>query len=127
MISNKLETLENSLGLHSSRYEKVLIPADFKVGVNKQHMQQSFCETYNSKSLIKQLTFNKNPNRPTYINLILTNVLCSFQSICIIETLLLDFHLMNLTAMRKSFNKIRPRIVNIGVSSNSPMKHLEKL
>ena len=90
-------------------------------------MQQSFCETYNSKSLIKQLTFNKNPNRPTYINLILTNVLCSFQSICIIETLLLDFNLMNLTAMRKSFNKIRPRIVNIGVSSNSPMKHLEKL
>ena len=90
-------------------------------------MQQSFWGTYNSKSLIKQPTCNKNPNSPTYIDLILTNVLCSFQSICIIETLLLDFHLMTLTAMRKFFNKIRPRIVNIGVSRNSLMKHLEKL
>ena len=36
---------------------------------------KSFCENYNLKSLIKQTTCCKNPNKPTCINLILTNVI----------------------------------------------------
>ena len=77
MVSNHLATLEKFLDLHSLKYEKVLILGDFNVGVNEQYMQ-SFCETYDLKSLIKQPTCYKNPNSPICIDLILTNVPCSF-------------------------------------------------
>ena len=84
MISNHLVTLEKFLDLHSSKHEKVLILGDFNVGVNKKRMQL-FCETYNLKNLIKQTTScYKNPNSPTCIGLILTNVPRIFQSACVI-------------------------------------------
>ena len=44
--------------------------------------------------------------------MILTNVPCSFQSTCVVETGLSDFHLMTLTVMRKSFKKYQPKIIN---------------
>ena len=104
MISKHLAALENFLNLHFSNYEKVLILGDFNVWVNEQHMQ-SFCETYDLKGLTKQQTCCKNLNSLTWVYLILTNVARSFQSTCVIETGLLDFHLMTLTAMRKLFEK----------------------
>ena len=36
----------------------------------------------------------------------------SFQTACVIETGLSDFHLMTLTVMRKSFKKLKPRVMN---------------
>ena len=36
----------------------------------------------------------------------------SFQTISVIETGLSDFHLMTLTVMRKSFKKLKPRVIN---------------
>ena len=74
MTSNHLTTLEKFSDLHSSKYRKVSILGDFRV--NEQHMQ-SFGD--NLKSLIKQPTCYKNPNSPTCIDFILTNVLRSFQ------------------------------------------------
>ena len=73
---------------------------------------KSFCENYNLKSLIKQPTCYKNPNKPTCIDLILTNVPRMFQSTCVLETGLSDFHLMTVTVMRKTFKKMRPRVIN---------------
>ena len=73
---------------------------------------QSFCESYNLKSLIKQPTCYKNPDKPTFIDLILTNVPRMFQSTCVIETGLSDFHLMTVTVMRKTFKKLSPRIIS---------------
>ena len=54
----------------------------------------------------------KSPNKPTCIDLILTNVLRMFQSTCVLETGLSDFHLMTVTVMRKTFKKMRPRVIN---------------
>ena len=69
---------------------------------------KSFCENCNLKSLIKQPTCYKNPNKPTCIDLILTNVPRMFQSTCVLETGLSDFHLMTVTVMRKTFkNKLK--------------------
>ena len=62
--------------------------------------------------MTKQPTCYKNPNKPTFIDLILTNVPCMFQSTCIIETGLSDFHLMAVIVMRKTFKKIRPRVMS---------------
>ena len=62
--------------------------------------------------MIKQPTCYKNPDNPTCIDLILTSDPRTFQSTCIIETGLSDFHLMKLTIMRKTFKKQRPRFID---------------
>ena len=66
----------------------------------------SICENYGLNNLIRQPAFYKNPCNPVCIDLILTNVPRSFQSTCVVETGLSDFHLMTLTVMRKSLRNI---------------------
>ena len=110
MIKNHLATFINFLDLHSTKY-KMLVLVDFKIGIDEPHMK-SFCEKYNPTNLIKQPTCYKNPYNPMCIDLTLTNVPRTFQSTCVIETGLSDFHLMTLTIMRKTFKKQRPRIIN---------------
>ena len=58
------------------------------------------------------ITIYKNPDNPASIDLLLTNAPRSFQSTCVLETGLSDFHLITLTVMRKSFKKLQPRIIN---------------
>ena len=48
----------------------------------------------------------------TCIDLILTNAPQKFQSTCVLETGLPDFHSMKVTAMRKIFKKLKPRTTN---------------
>ena len=111
MTGNHLDALGTYLDLHSTTYEKFLILGDFNVGIEEQHMK-AFCDNYNLTSLIKQPTCYKNPNNPTCIDLILSNTPRSFQSTCVIETGLSDFHLMTLTVLKKSFRKFHPRLIN---------------
>ena len=73
---------------------------------------KSFCESYDVKGLIKQPTCYENSSKPTCIDLILTNVPRMFRSTCVIDTGLPVFHLVTVTVMRKTFNKIRPKIIN---------------
>ena len=101
-IKKHLTALRNSLDLHSSKYEKILILGDFIVEIEEASMK-SFCENCNLKSLIKQPTCYKNPNKPTCIDLLLTNVPRMFQSTCVLETGLSDFHLVTVAVMRKTF------------------------
>ena len=84
-IKKHLTPLRNFLDLHSSKNEKILILSDFNVEKEEANMK-SFCEKYNLKSLIKQPTYYKSPNKPTCIDM--------FQSTCVLETGLPDFHLM---------------------------------
>ena len=110
-IGNHLKALSDFLDSHSSTYEKVLILGDFNVEADDQNMK-TFCDSYSLTSLIKQPTCYKNPSHPKCIDLILTNVPRSFQTTCVIETGLSDFHLMTLTVMRKSFKKLKARVIN---------------
>ena len=71
-----------------------------------------FCDSYSLTNLIKQPTCYKNLSHPKCIDLILTNVPRSFQTIYVIETRLSDFHLMTLTVMRKNFKKLKPRVIS---------------
>ena len=112
-IKKHLTAFRNSLDLHSSKYEKILILGDFNVEIEEADMK-SFCENYNLKSLIKQSTCYKNANKP-FIDLILTNVPRMFQSTCVLEAGLSDFHLMTVTVkkiFKKTFKKMRPRVIN---------------
>ena len=110
-IGNHLNRISESLDLLSSDYEKMIFLGDFNVTDDEHHMK-SFCENYGLKNLIRQPTCYKNPSNPVCIDLILPNVPRSFQSTCVVETGLSDFHLMTLTVMRKSFKNYQPKMIN---------------
>ena len=84
---------------------------DFNVTDDEHHMK-SFCKNYGFKNLIRQPTCYNNPSNPVCVDLILTNVPRSFQSACVVETGLFDFHLMTFTVMKKCFKKYQPKIIN---------------
>lgn len=102
--------VRNSLNSHSLKYKKILILDDFIVEVEEADMKSS-CENYNFKSFTKQPTCHKNSGKPTCIDLILTNVPRMFQSTCVTETRLSDFHLMTVTVIKRTFKKVRPWII----------------
>lgn len=64
------------------------------------------------KCFREQRTCYKNPDNPTYIDLLLTNAPRNFQSTCSLETGLSDFNLITLTVVRKSFKKLQPKITH---------------
>ena len=125
LIGNHLDAVSKTLDLHSSTYDKIILLGDFNTEIDEQHMQ-SFCDNYSLKSLIRQPTCYKNFGKPTCIDLILTNMPRSFQSIRVIETGLSDFHLMTLTVLRKNFKKIKPRIVNYRSYNNFSNEYYRK-
>ena len=67
-----------------------------------------FCNSYSLNSPIKQPTRFKNPENP---DLILTNKPRSFQSTCVIETGLSDFHRMTVSVLKTHFRKLPPKVV----------------
>ena len=62
--------------------------------------------------MINKPTCYKNPDKPTCIDLILTNSLGSFQNFCVTDPGLLDFHTIIVTVMKTSYRKIEPRVIN---------------
>ena len=72
---------------------------------------RNFCNSYNLNGLIKQLTCLKNPENPSCIDMILTNKPRSFQSTCVIETGLSDFHRMTVSVLKTHFCKLAPKVV----------------
>ena len=78
----------------------------------KEQQINAFCDNYDLKNLIRQPTCYKSPSNPTCIDLILTNAPLKFQSSCVLETGLSDFHLMTVKVMRKFFKKLKPRTIN---------------
>ena len=62
-----------------------------------------FCDTYDLKCLIKEPKCYKNSENLSCIDLILTNNAKCFQSSCVVETGLSDFHRMTLTDMKTIF------------------------
>ena len=73
----------------------------------------NFCESsYNLSSLIKESTCYKNPENPSCIDLILTNLPHSFQCSSVVETGLSDFHKMIVTVMKTTFHSVPAKIRN---------------
>ena len=59
----------------------------------------------NLKKLIKNPSCFKNHDKPTYIGRILTNQSRSFQSSCVIDTGLSDFHRLTVTVLKTYFKR----------------------
>ena len=66
-----------------------------------------FSDTYDLKSLIKESTCYKNPNKPSSIDLILTE-----KPHCVMETGFPDFDKMAVTVVKTFMKKRQPRVVN---------------
>ena len=70
-----------------------------------------FCKPYNVENLINNFTCYKNPNKPTCIDLMLTNKPRSFKNSSVLETGLSGFHKMSSTVTRAHFVKQTPKVV----------------
>ena len=66
---------------------------------------------HNLKNPIKEPTCFKNPEKPTIIDLILTNKSKYFQHSCTYQTGIFDFHKMTITVMKVIFKKQKPKII----------------
>ena len=71
-ISSYLKDIEKGIGSVSSQHENIILLGDFNCEL-KEEALSTFCKVHNLKNLIKEPTCFKNPEKPTIIDLILTN------------------------------------------------------
>ena len=110
-ISNHLAELSKNTDLYLTKYDKILFFGDFNAGVEDSSVK-NFCSSYNLTSMINRPTSYKNPEKPSCIDLILTNCPRNFQNSCAIETGLSDFHKLVVTVMKTTYKKSQPKIIN---------------
>ena len=72
---------------------------------------KEFCSLNGLKNLINEPTCYKNSEKPTCIDLILTNQPTLFQRSAVLETGLSDFHLLTVTEFKMSFQKCKPHSI----------------
>ena len=61
---------------------------------------RNLCDLYKLKNLVSEPNCFENPDKPSCINLFLTNCLGSLQDTQLIETGFSDFHKRNLTVLK---------------------------
>ena len=86
-IGSHPNVISKTLDTYYGKYEKVVFLGDFHAGIN----------------FIKQPTCFKNPQKPSYFDLILTNMPKSFQTTYIIVTGLPDFHRLTVSVLKMHF------------------------
>ena len=105
-LSNHLECLNRIIDEYSELYQSFLFLGDFSVSVSEKCLDE-FCNLNGLTNLIKKPTCFKNPDKPTCIDLILTNQPICFQYSKVFETGLSDFHLQTATEFKMSFQKLQ--------------------
>ena len=103
-ISHHFECLNSLLDEHSKKYENFFFIGDFNVNTSDSSMKE-FCSLNGLKNLINEPTCYKNSEKPTCIDLILTNQPTLFQRSAVLETGLSDFHLLTVTVVPLFTNK----------------------
>ena len=110
-LSNHLECFNGIIDEYSKKYQNFLFLGDFNAIANEKCMED-VCNLNGLASLIKKLTCFKNPDKPTCIDLILTNQPNCLQHSNVFEIGLSDFLLLTVTEFKKGFQKLPPKIVN---------------
>ena len=106
-----MDSLSKNLALYSSTYDNYIVLGDFNAEVDNNALS-SFGDAFDLVNLIRGPPCYKNPEKPSCIDLTLTNKLQSFQNSGVIETGLSDFHRMTVTITKMTFQKFKPRIIN---------------
>ena len=110
LIVAHLREIQVALDVLSSKYENIIIIGDFN-SEPKESAMIDFCQPYKMENLINNFTCYKNPNKPTCIDLMLTNKPRFFKNSSLLKTRLSDFHKMTLTVMRAYFVKQTLKVV----------------
>ena len=110
-IGKYLDVIISSLDALSTKYENIVLLGDFNAWVVDETLQIFYKFSF-LLSLIKQPTCFKNPENPSCIALILTNGPRSFQTKCVIETRLLDFHRITISVLKMHFYKLPNKVIN---------------
>ena len=95
---------------YSSKHDNFILLGDLNSETTESAVGD-FCQIYDCKNLIKDNTCFKNPEKPSCIDLIITNRPKSFQNSVTLETGLSDFHKMTLTVMKVFYKKQKPTII----------------
>ena len=90
-------------------YDNAIFLGDFNTYVNDNAMT-SFYSLDDLTSLIDKPTCYKYPDKPTCIDLILTNCPNYFQQNNVFETGLYDFHMIVVTESKMGFQKLKPQL-----------------
>ena len=109
LISKHLKEIGKNLDNYSSKYDNFILLVDLNSEPTESAVRD-FCQIYGFKNLIKDNTCFKNPEKPSCIDLIITNRPKSFQNSMALETGLSDFHKMTLTVMKVFYKKQKPTL-----------------
>ena len=110
LISNHLKDIGKNLDNFSSKYDNFVLLGDLNSEPTESAVRD-FCQIYGCKNLIKDNTCFKNPEKPSCIDLIITNRPKCFQHSVTLETGLSDFHKTTLTLMKVFYKKQKPAII----------------
>ena len=83
-ITKHLDAIGKNLDLYSSWYINYLLLGDFNAEPSENAVIE-FCKVYRLKNLVKRATCYKNPEKPSYIDLILTNRPRSFLDVTLLK------------------------------------------
>ena len=102
--------MNTAIVITNSDYDNFIFIGDFKVNMNEYSMKE-FCNLNGLKSLINKPTCLRNSEKPTCIDLILTNRPTYFQLSTVLEIGLSDFHLLTVTEFKTGFTKSKAPII----------------
>ena len=116
-ISNHFEYLNRVIDEHSKTHDNFFFIGDFNEGIDGNSMKK-FCDINCLKSLIKEPTCFKNPDKFTCIDLILTNLPNRFQHSITFEAGPSGLYLLTLTAFKMEFQKLKPKLIVYRICKN---------
>ena len=111
LIKDHLLQIKNAIDFHSESYENIILIDDFNFEISDSHLD-SFCAIFHLKSLIKEPTCYKNPDKPTCIDLILTKSPRQLHATLALETGLSNLHKMAVAAIKSKLPHKKPKTIS---------------
>ena len=105
-----MAVLRKNIDIYTTKYDNLLFFNDFNARLEDVPIK-IFCLAYTLTNKINKPTCYKNHEKPSCVELILTNCPRSFQNSCALEIGLSDFHKMVTTVMITTFRKMEPKII----------------
>ena len=105
-----MAVLRKNIDIYTTKYDNLLFFSDFNARLEDVPIK-IFCLAYTLTNKINKPTCYKNHEKPSCVELILTNCPRSFQNSCALEIGLSDFHKMVTTVMITTFRKMEPKII----------------
>ena len=102
-ISHHLKEIGKDLDVLTSKYDDIIPKGDFNAEPANTAVF-GFFEIYNLENIIRKMTCFKNPNNPSYIDVMITNK-PSFQNSMVTETGIFDFHKKRVTLTKTHYSK----------------------